>query len=351
MRIALVIYGSLDTVSGGYLYDRKLVEHLRASGDMVEIVSIPWRGYSRHLLDNASRALAMRLAALNVDLLLQDELNHPSLVWHNLRRPRRAPVISIVHHLRASEQHPAPAAVFYRQVERAYLRGVDGFVFNSQTTRATVEALIGPVARAVVATPAGDRFPRAMPAQQVGPVGPLRLLFVGNVTPRKGLHTLLAALPSGCELDVAGSLTVDSAYARALQARPARSPVRWHGRVSDDALADLFGRTQALVVPSQYEGYGIVYLEAMAFGVPVIASTAGAAREIVTDGVDGLLVPPEDPARLAAAIDTLRDPARRARMRMAARARFEQLPGWEHSCAQIREFLTSMRAPHRGSRQ
>ena len=52
MRIGLVIYGSLDTLSGGYLYDRKLVEYLRAQGDTVEVISLPWRNYAAHLTDN-----------------------------------------------------------------------------------------------------------------------------------------------------------------------------------------------------------------------------------------------------------------------------------------------------------
>ena len=52
MRIGLVIYGALDTLSGGYLYDRKLVEYLRAQDDAVEIISLPWRNYAAHLTDN-----------------------------------------------------------------------------------------------------------------------------------------------------------------------------------------------------------------------------------------------------------------------------------------------------------
>ena len=52
MKIGFVIYGSLNTVSGGYLYDRKLVEYLHAQGDTVEIISLPWRNYGAHLMDN-----------------------------------------------------------------------------------------------------------------------------------------------------------------------------------------------------------------------------------------------------------------------------------------------------------
>ena len=72
MKIGLLIYGSLDTVSGGYLYDRKLVEYLRAQGDTVEIISLPWRNYAAHLMDNFRFRLPPGL-----DLLIEDELNHP----------------------------------------------------------------------------------------------------------------------------------------------------------------------------------------------------------------------------------------------------------------------------------
>ena len=66
MRIGLVIYGSLETVSGGYLYDRKLVEHLRQVRNQVEIISLPWRSYAAHLLDNLSAALARTLQSAAV---------------------------------------------------------------------------------------------------------------------------------------------------------------------------------------------------------------------------------------------------------------------------------------------
>ncbi len=359
LRIALVIYGSLDTVSGGYLYDRNLVAHLRAHGDDVEIVSLPWRNYARHLLDNASTALIERLRHGAYDVLVQDELNHPSLLRVNLqwagRGPsRRMPIVSIVHHLRASESHPAWVMPLYRCVEQAYLRSCDAFVFNSATTRDSVVALAGRVTTHVIAYPAGDRFGAPSPTTRTFD-GVLRLIFVGNVSARKGLHTLIDALARvrcAWTLDVVGSESVEPAYAERARAH-ARTlgltdKLRWHGRLDDARLADMYSAADALAVPSHYEGFGIVYLEAMGFGVPVIASSAGAAREIVNDGVEGFLVPPENAEVLAAAIERLADPARLAAMRVAARARFERHPGWEAACAQIRAFLltvTSNAAP------
>jgi glycosyltransferase involved in cell wall biosynthesis len=95
-----------------------------------------------------------------------------------------------------------------------------------------------------------------------------------------------------------------------------------------------------LVVPSSYEGFGIVYLEVMGFGLPAIATTAGAAGEIISDGVDGFLVPPGDAATLAARIATLaRDRALLAQMSAAAGARFARQPTWEQSMRTIRTFL------------
>ena len=161
MRVGLIIYGDLSITSGGYLYDRQLVRYLQEQGDEVEIISLPWRNYGRHLLDNLRLILAQRLRQSNFDILLQDELNHPSLFWLNrrLRSHITFPLISIVHHLRSSEQHPKWQLKFFRQVERSYLQTIDGFVFNSETTRATVIALSGQDKPGIVAYPAGNHVP------------------------------------------------------------------------------------------------------------------------------------------------------------------------------------------------
>ncbi|MEK9163446.1 MAG: glycosyltransferase family 1 protein, partial [Chloroflexota bacterium] len=131
MRIGLIIYNSLDTISGGYLYDRKLVEHLRKCGDEVEIISLPYRNYVTHLIHNLQSPISDHS---HFDILLQDELNHPSLFLLNRFIKGRYPIISIVHHLRISEQHPSWQNMFYGVIERAYLNSVDGFIFNSEAT-------------------------------------------------------------------------------------------------------------------------------------------------------------------------------------------------------------------------
>ena len=142
MHIGLVVYGDLSTVSGGFLYDRKLVEYLRESGGEVEVISLPWHGYPRLLAHNFSRSLRKKIAGMELDLLLQDELNHPSLFRLN-GALEDLPIVSIVHHLRSKEAHSRWAMPVYRWAENRYLSSVDAFIFNSRTTRADVANAIG----------------------------------------------------------------------------------------------------------------------------------------------------------------------------------------------------------------
>ena len=354
MRAGLIIYGSLDTISGGYLYDRKLVDYLRRAGKQVEVIGLPWRGYPRALLDNLSATLYQRLQRAPFDVLLQDELNHPSLFALNTRLRGQVdyPILSIVHHLRSSEDRPAWQNALYRAVERRYLQSVDGFVFNSETTRAVVEGLAGADRPAMVAYPAGDRFGSPLDAAAItaraSAPGPLRVMFVGNLIPRKGLHTLLdalARLPNGTwRLEVVGRTDADPAYTRAIRRQVKRAgpgeAVTLTGPLPDAELAARLAQSDVLAVPSSYEGFGIVYLEGMAFGLPAIATTAGAAAEIVADGVDGFLIPPGDSAALATRLAALAaDRARLATMSLAARARFDRHPTWEDSGARIHGFM------------
>jgi glycosyltransferase involved in cell wall biosynthesis len=358
MHLGLVIYGSLDTLSGGYLYDRKLVEHLRGQGDEVTVVSLPWRNYAAHLADNFSPSLTRHLRAAPFDLLLQDELNHPSLFWLNgrLRREVAYPIVSIVHHLRCSEPRAGWMNRLYRAVERRYLGSVDGYVFNSHTTRGVVESLVGTDKPSVVAYPAADHLDFGAPVRAENADGPLRLAFVANLIPRKGLHTLLDALarlePGSWRLAVIGSDEADPAYARAIRRQIERlglaAGVTLTGALPSAGVAGHLAASDVLAVPSAYEGFGIVYLEAMGHGLPALACTTGAAHEIVTDGETGFLVAPGDAEGLADAIRLLAaDRARLAAMGRAARRRFEAFPTWAEGGRAIRAFAQEMVARRR----
>jgi glycosyltransferase involved in cell wall biosynthesis len=357
VRIGLIIYGSLDTLTGGYLYDRLLVEHLRRQGDAVDIISLPWRTYGRHLGDNLSLNLWGRLRHAPFDALLQDELNHPSLFWLNqrLRRHIRYPIVTIVHLLRCSEPRPAWQNRLYRWVERRYLAGLDGWVFNSQTTQAAVGQLLGSKHSGVVAYPGGDHLPPTLTPQQIEArtrqPGPLRLLFVGNLTPVKGLHTLLRALcdvpPDMWRLTVIGSLTMAPDYVHSIRRQIDESA--WHDRVRllgacpNAEVAMHLTEHQVLAVPSLYEAFGIAYLEAMGFGLPVIASSAGAAHELITHQEHGFLIAPGDAATLAQHIRTLQhDRDCLGRMSLAAYRRAQTHPTWAECAGRVRNLLQDL---------
>ena len=364
MYIGLVIYGALETVTGGYLYDRRLVELFEAQGSEVEVLSMRRRRYLRNLTDNFSLLLGEWLRAVEFDVLLQDELNHPSLFRLNerLRGKIEYPIVSIVHHLRSSEAHPPWQLRLYRAIERRYLRSVDAFIFNSDATREAVERLAGERKPSVVAYPAGDRLgagltPEAI-ASRAEEGGPLRVVFLGSVIERKGLHRLLDALARLGEMDwrltVAGALDAEPGYARRIQRQVEQAGlggrVTLAGQLEDGELADLLSRSDVLAVPSTHEGFGIAYLEGMAFGLPAIASAGGGAAEIVTHGENGYLVQPGDTDALAAHLRELAaDRGRLRAMSLAARQRYEQHPTWAETGERVYRFLTDLVGEFRSS--
>jgi glycosyltransferase involved in cell wall biosynthesis len=360
MRIGLVIYGSLDTLSGGYLYDRTLVAVLRAVGDSVAIVSLPRRNYLRSLGDNFSPDLRRRLIGLDVDILLQDELNHPSLFLLNrrVRKQISCPVVSIVHLLRSSLYHPAWQNSLYRSVERRYLSGVDGLIYNSATTRREAERLLkvteAQKRESFIAYPGSDRLNPQISDEELknrAPDGPLRLLFLGNVIPRKGLHIAVEALKrlpnDQWTLTVVGNPNAHPSYARAVRRQIAQAGlapnVLFAGILPDRELSTYMKASHVLVMPSSYEGYGIVYAEAMGFGLPAIGTTAGAAVEIITHGCDGFLISPGDTVALASHLTEIAQNRQRlVEMSLAARNRYQSLPTWKGSMEAVRTFLIEL---------
>ncbi len=354
MHIGFVIYGSLGIRSGGYLYDRKLVAFLQDQGDRVSLFPLPWRNYPLHVLQNFWREWAASLAASQIDILIQDELNHPSLFWLNRRLKREAdfPIVALVHHLRSNEVHPAPLASLYRAIEARYLRTVDGFICNSRSTQQATLALAGASSPSVVAYPGRDPGPPPLQEKEIlaraQSEGPLRLLFVGNLIPRKGLHTLLEALahvPSDqARLTVVGDDSIDPRYSQRMRALAHHhnldERIHWAGPVSDETLRVLYSQHHALVVPSQLEGFGIVYLEAMSYGLIAVGTEAGGAGEIIRPGETGLLIPPEDAETLATKLLWLQSHrSEMGEMGIAAQRGWMDHPTWSDTGARIRTFL------------
>jgi len=343
MRIAFMLLGDLDRVSGGFNYDRMLVERLRARGHIVEVVSLPWRSRARAVTANL-RPLPPALAG--ADVVLQDELCHAAVFARN-RQLRRAgvPVVALVHNLGSLDSRGRSLA---RAVEHRYLRSVDGIVAVCESTLRDARAPLERDVPAVVAPAGRDHLPAQRPdaaavAARARTPGPLRVLSSAAVVRAKGLHRLVDAIarPGGpFELDVAGALDADRAQVRRVRALIERlgvaARVRLHGLVRGAALWALYERAHVLALPSDREAYPLAVVEALGFGLPVLVTDRGGAREVLGEGPQGETLPPDDVGAWSRALAALAaDRARLAAAGQAALARYAALGTWDDVASRV----------------
>lgn len=224
-------------------------------------------------------------------------------------------------------------------VERWQVRSADEVIVCSRAMQAEVGDGLDTDQDRIVVVPNGVdvdawRAPRRRAAEMrtgLG-AGPL-VMLAARLVHEKGGQDLIAAMPAvrrrhpGARLIIAGSGPHEDEL-RA-DARRRRVPVTWVGFVPDDELAVLLAAADVAVVPSLYEPFGLIALEAQAAGTAVVASDVGGLADLVVDGCTGLLVPPGQPRALAAALDQLlADPALRASLARRARRRVRREFTW-----------------------
>jgi glycosyltransferase involved in cell wall biosynthesis len=335
--LAFAVPGSLDTPTGGYAYDKRMVAELRRLGWDVEVIDLG--NEFPHPSPVARAAALARLAAVPSGTpIVIDGLAFGVLAGEAAVLSRTHPLVALVHHPLALESGLTPEeAATLRASERAALARAQHVV---TTTRTLVQTLIADYAVAPeklsIAPPGTDK---TAPARGSGGSDSVALLAVGALVPRKGYDVLIAALATLAELPwrltIAGDRTRDPASAQQLECDIAlfdlAARVTLAGAVSDERLAGLYDGADLFVLPSRYEGYGMGFAAAIAHGLPVIGTAAGALPETVPAGA-GILVPPDDAAALAAALRRLITDAReRGRLAAAARSAAAQLPTWEDS--------------------
>jgi glycosyltransferase involved in cell wall biosynthesis len=345
MRIAFMLLGDLERVSGGFLYDRMLIERLRARGHVVDVVSLPWRSRARSVTANL-RKLPPALA--EADVVVQDELCHAAVFARNGQLRRAGiPVVALVHNLASAAPNARGGAVA-RALEHRYLRTVDGLVAVCEDTLRAARAPLERDVPAVVAPAGRDHLPARRPddaavAKRAAAPGPLRVLSSAAVVRGKGLHRLLEAVArveAPVELDVAGALDDEPAYVRRVRALVARlglePRVRLHGLLRGDALWSLYARAHVLALPSDREAYPLAVVEALGFGLPALVTDRGGAREVLGAGPQGRLISPDDVAAWAAALSAFAaDRAVLARAAQAAHARFAALGTWDDVASRV----------------
>ena len=348
VAVTFAVPGSLDQPTGGYTYDRRVIAQLRRLGCDVEVVDLG-EGFPRPAAETVALALPLlrRVPAerpIIVDGLALGVL--PEAV-QALRASHR--LVALVHHPLALESGlTRERASALRDSERAALAAVRHAIVTSPATARILVADYGIAADTVtVALPGSVRCAVAHRPAGGTEGATVKLLAVGAVVPRKGYDVLVEALSRLTDLDwqlvIAGDCTRDRTTAGDLATtvvlKRLGPRVRMTGAVGDEELAALYREADIFVLASRFEGYGMAYLEAIAHGLPVIGTKAGAIPETVPESA-GILVPPDDVAALAAALRTMiADKA--LRERFAAAAREVPLPTWE---AAAQTFLRVLRA-------
>lgn len=171
--------------------------------------------------------------------------------------------------------------------------------------------------------------------------GPFRILFVGGIGQRKGIKYLLEAFKRiqkpGIELVLAGPM--------GLSEKPLanyRGLYQYVGRLNQNAVVAEMHKCHVLVLPSVFEGFGLVIPEAMASGMPVIASTHSIAPEIIREGMDGFVLAPDDVAGLATKLDWLASHREDAREMGAHASKQARTVSWEAHGWQLREIIAEV---------
>ncbi|MFO7757225.1 MAG: glycosyltransferase family 4 protein [Roseovarius sp.] len=340
--LAFAVPGDIKTVTGGYLYDRRLGDALAQAGHDVRHLRL---GDSfPHPTDTDMADALDQLRALPADCpALVDGLAYGALDTAGLKL-LRAPVVALVHHPLALEPGLDPATA--RQMaarETANLALAQHIVVTSPHIAGLLRDHYDvPAQRISVAQP-GFTPPVPAPAQ---PASPPLILSVGLQAWRKGHDTLLHALSQITDLDWQAKI-VGRAHepdtARALQdlrtALNLTDRVSVAGEVDQPVLDALYRRASLFALATRYEGYGIVFAEAMGHGLPIVSTRVGAVPGTVPAEA-GHLVPPDDPEAMARAIRRLlTDKALRSELAAGALRAAADLPDWNATARVVAEAL------------
>jgi glycosyltransferase involved in cell wall biosynthesis len=333
--------------SGGNIYDRRACAGLAEAGweVQVETVSAAWPvpGPAAHA--DLARIVS---AVPDGETVLIDGLIASQAAAQLLPHAGRIRMTVLLHMPLAAAhdpQHDASA----EQSERMVLRAAAGVVVTSEWTRRQVQIRYGiPASRVHVALPGVD--------QVAAPARPVRgqLICVGALGRHKGQDLLVEALAGLADQEwhcvLAGPLDRHPDFVEQLRDRITGlgygDRVQLSGVLTGAALSHAYATAELLVAPSRSETYGMTVTEALAHGLPVIAAAVGGLPEALGSTADGIrpgqLIPPGDPAAIAAALrDWLGDEDHRDRLRAAARQRRSTLCGWEQTAHEVANALTA----------
>lgn len=358
-RAVFAIPGDLDTVTGGYLYEKRLLEGLRAVGTATELLQLGGSFPDPSPADHEHAVEALMAVDAGTPVIL-DGFVFGSLDPAALAR-LPAPIVGVVHHPLALEEGLSDARREHlHRTERANLGRADAVLVPSpHTARILVERYGADPARVTVARPgtdqpggAGAPGPPGAPSRRGE--GPPFILSVGIQHPRKGHDVLLRALARLIDREWTAAI-VGAAWhpehagdlQRLRDELGLAGRVRFTGVIPTPERDALYGAATVFALATRYEGYGLVFDEALAHGLPIVSCATGAVPDTVPPGA-GVLVPPDDPAAFAEALGAVLDgDDRRTAMAAAAARAGSALPSWVETARLAQRVLGDVSAARR----
>ncbi|MFC3282270.1 glycosyltransferase family 4 protein [Litchfieldella rifensis] len=338
MALTLIVAGDPAQLTGGYVYDARIVEALRKRGWQVEVIGLDGAFPEPDAVaaDALQAALARQPdgARVVIDGLAMSGL--PEVV---AKHAARLDITGLIHHPLADETGLADAErTRFAISETRALAAVDRIIVTSAfTARRLADFSVSATKVAVVEPGIEPAGLAASVASEHDESRPQRLLCVATITPRKGHDLLVEALAPladrAWQCDCIGGLEHDRAHAErviaAIRRHDLQQRVRLLGERPPHALGEAYHQADLFVLPSHYEGYGMVVAEALAHGLPVITTTGGALAHTLPAEA-GLAVPAGEVAALREALQQwLDDHELRIRLRRGARRARERQHDWQ----------------------
>lgn len=340
-ELYFVIPGKLQTLTGGYAYDRALIHALDAAGIKVHHIALSDQ-FPRPDASALADAGAQLAAIPDHALVLIDGLAYGVMEIIAAQEHRRLKIIALCHHPLAMESGlDASAEARLWQSEQQALKLARAVVVTSAATARLLTERFGIAANSITVALPGSSKQVFAPCQGNPPC----LLTVATLTRRKAHDVLIAALAQIRQLPwharFVGGEEFDSGWVSALKKQVAdlnlEDRIHFAGSIHD--LNAEYAAADAFVLPSRFEGYGMVFAEALAFGLPVIAARAGAVPDVVPANA-GILVPPDDADALATALrELLTRPLYYRTLRQGAQAAAANLPDWHDTAARVRQVM------------
>ena len=349
-RLIFVYPGDLHSPTGGYAYDRRIIAGLKSQGWEIELIGLG-DGYPFPNLAQVEEA-KVQLHGLTPGVpMVIDGLALGALPEVAACVAKHHPLIALIHHPLAFEFGLSEEqAALLKQSETEALRHAIQVIANSPATARDLHRHYGvPMDRIDVALPGTDRRIHLREQLQITNGNPdaVRLLSVGSIIPRKGFGHLIKALAALTDLPWSLSIAGDATRHAGAYEDLMTDIDRFHlkdrvevlGALSSEELESLYAQADVFVLASLFEGYGMVYAEAMAYGLPIIATTGGAIPDTVPSEA-GLLVSPGDVPALTLALKmVIEDAPYRARLSSGALRAAAQQPTWDQAAEQFAAAL------------